>query len=112
MSDQPKLPGRVSTVWGALAANYFRGPRWTVAFAVLLTCVFGLLAGWFEVCSVETAGTTVTRTCNGPSITDAGAVAIAFLIVLLLAPDMSEVGVFGVSLKRRLWQQRKKRPNR
>ncbi|MUL47107.1 hypothetical protein FZI85_04045 [Mycobacterium sp. CBMA293] len=35
-------------------------------------------------------------------MTDAGTVAVALLIVLLLAPDMSEIGVFGVSLKRRL----------
>lgn len=60
----------------------------------------------FEVCKIESVtgkdGPKVTRTCDGPSVTDAGVVAVALLIVLMLVPDMSEVGVFGLSLKARL----------
>ncbi|UXA16743.1 hypothetical protein [Mycobacterium sp. SMC-4] len=73
---------------------------------VLIWCVWGLLAGDFEICSLETVtgedGSTETRTCDGPSVTDAGVVAVALLILLMLAPDMSEVGVFGLSFKARL----------
>lgn len=86
--------------------DYCRIPRWVLASAVLCACVYGLLTSAFQICSVETATEkaekAVTRTCDGPGVTDAGVVAIALLIVLLIAPDMSEVGVFGVSLKRRL----------
>jgi hypothetical protein len=93
-------------VRNALKADYWRIPRWLLAFTVLFVCVGGLLTSSFSVCKDETvtkgADQTVTRTCNGPSVSDAGVVAIALLIVLLFAPDMSEVGVLGVSLKRRL----------
>ena len=88
-------------------ANSFKVVRWTLALLVLAACVGGLLTSTFSVCNVETATTkgeeTVTKkTCDGPTVTDAGVVAVALLIVLLLSPDMSEVGIFGVSLKRRL----------
>ena len=87
-------------------ANSYRIPRLALAFAVLVFCVYCLLASRFSVCSVETVTTkgekTVTKTCDGPTVTDAGVVAVTLLVVLLLAPDMSEVGIFGVSLKRRL----------
>lgn len=92
--------------WNDLKADFGRVPRWIVASLVLLSCVTGLLGSGFHVCKDETvskgADITRTHTCNTPGVTDAGVVAVALLIVLLIAPDMSEVGVFGVSLKRRL----------
>ncbi|CAJ1498923.1 hypothetical protein [[Mycobacterium] burgundiense] len=93
-------------------ANSYRIPRLALAFAILTFCVFCLLASRFTVCNVETVTekgeATVTKTCAGPTITDAGTVAVALLVILLLVPDMSEVGVFGVSLKRRLEAAEKK----
>lgn len=89
-----------------IAAHGFRPIRWLAASGLLIACGIGLLNSSFEVCKVETkiekGVTTETKTCDGPTVTDAGVVTVAFLIVLLLAPDMSEVGIFGVSLKRRL----------
>jgi hypothetical protein len=75
-------------------------PSWYLGF------IGGLLGSRFHVCKHETitkgAETTVTNTCGAPGVSDAEVVAIALFVVLLLVPDMSEVGVFGVSLKRRL----------
>lgn len=91
---------------GTVRANSFRVVRWTIAIAGLLTLAGLLLNSSFEICSIQTEtgndGTTVTQTCDGPTAADAGVIAVALLFVLLLAPDMNEVGVFGVSLKRRL----------
>ena len=87
-------------------ANAFRFIRWGIAIGGLLIFTGLLLKGSFEICKVETATdkdrTTVTNTCDPPTVTDASVVAIALLIGLLFAPEMSEVGIFGVSLKRRV----------
>lgn len=87
-------------------ANSYRAIRWAVAAALLVACVVALLNGWFEVCSLETTKSATenasTRKCGAPAVTDAGTVAVAFLILLLLIPDMSEVGIFGLSMKRRV----------
>lgn len=60
----------------------------------------------FHTCKEETAKKgaelTETRTCTPPTVSDAGVVAVGLLLILLIVPDMSEVGVFGISLKRRL----------
>ncbi|OBG37465.1 hypothetical protein [Mycolicibacter heraklionensis] len=96
----------------AIRAHYFRTIRWTIAVAGLLIFVALLLNSSFEICDIRTETgndkTTVTKTCNGPTVTDASVVAVALLFALLLAPDMSEVGVFGVSLKRRVFAAEKK----
>ena len=94
-------------LWGHTKAKLIQGVALGIRKIVVLTvCVNGLLHSDFEICKVETVttkdGPTVTKTCTGPSVTDAGVVAVALLIVLALAPDMSEVGVFGLSLKTRL----------
>jgi hypothetical protein len=105
-AQPPEPPERERRVWNAVKADYGRLPRWAAAFVVLLGCSWGLLDSRFSVCDVETksekAEITVTQTCDQPSVSDAGVVAVALLIILLLAPDMSEIGVFGVSIKRRL----------
>lgn len=89
---------------GVLRANSYRAVRWTIAIGTLVIFVGLLLNSEFEVCKIESDkdGTTITKTCDGPTVSDAGVLAVALLLVLLLAPDMSEVGVLGVSLKRRL----------
>ncbi|WP_131829160.1 hypothetical protein [Mycobacterium numidiamassiliense] len=91
---------------GVERASVFKLIRWAIAIGGLLTFVVLLLGNRFEVCKVESGagkdGATVTTTCGGPTVTDASVVAVGLLLVLLLAPDMSEVGVLGVSLKRRL----------
>jgi hypothetical protein len=96
----------VNQLWDHTKANSFRALRWAFVIVVLLLCARGLLHSDFEICKVETVtakdGPTVTKTCSGPSVTDAGVVAVALLIVLMLTPDMSEVGIFGISLKTRL----------
>lgn len=104
--------GRLTIHHSALRANSFRVVRLTVALGGLLVFAGLLLNSSFEICNVKTEtgkdGTTVTKTCDGPTATDASVIAVALLFVLLLAPDMSEVGVFGVSLKRRLEAAEKK----
>lgn len=96
----------------SLEANSFRAFRWTLVVLGFFGVVVLLLANRFEVCTIETStgndGSTVTKTCKGPEVTDASVVAVAALLVLLIVPDMSEVGIFGVSLKRRLAQAEQK----
>jgi hypothetical protein len=76
------------------------------AISILAAITVGFLNNDFQTCNVETvsgsAPTTTKETCNRPTVTDAGVVAVTLLIALLLAPDMSEIGVFGIALKRRL----------
>lgn len=90
----------------ALRNNALRAPRWIAALLLLAVSLLGVYRGWFEVCSVETtidpAGDVLKRTCNEPDVTDAAVVGTALMIILLVIPDMSEVGVFGLSLKRRV----------
>jgi hypothetical protein len=99
-------PVRAEKCWERVKADTYRWPRWLTATVVLVGFIAGLLGSRFHVCNDDTvtkgAETTVTHTCKGPGVSDAEVVAIALFIVLLLVPDMSEVGVFGVSLKRRL----------
>jgi hypothetical protein len=106
LSDAAEPTRGTRKFWDGVKADTFRWPRWLIAIVVLLGLIGGLLGSRFHVCKDETVTkgtqTTVTHTCNGPGVADAGVVAIALFIVLLLAPDMSEVGVFGISLKRRL----------
>ena len=90
---------------GKVFGDAWRYPRWIAALAILGVSLAGLFREWFDVCKVETidaAKTVTTMTCSQPVVTDAGVVATALLIFLLIAPDMSEVGIFGLSLKRRV----------
>lgn len=106
LSNQASGDTATQKAWRFVTADYGQRPRWLLVFAVLLACIYGLFTSSFSICSDQTvskgAEKTITQTCKGPAVSDAGVVALALLIVLLVAPDMSEVGAFGVSLKRRL----------
>lgn len=103
-SDRKRRYG--SPLWNNLKADYGRVPRALAAFAVLIWCIGNLLLNNFSVCKDETVirgiEASVTYSCGGPSVTDAGVIAFGLLIILFFLPDMSEIGVFGISLKRRL----------
>lgn len=86
--------------------NNGRAIRWTAILVILGLCVAGYVVGWFEVCAVETVNsagaTSITRTCGPPGVADGGVLAVGLLLLLLAMPDMSEVGILGLSMKRRL----------
>lgn len=92
--------------WRGVTRDYLRIPRWLLVFAVLGVSIGGFLLDSFSICTVETVteqdSSTETRTCGRPEVTDASVIAVALFALLMTAPDMGEIGVFGISLKRRL----------
>lgn len=47
----------------------------------------------------------IVEVCRGPTVTDVVVVASGVLVVLLLAKEFQEIGLFGFSLKNRVEQQ-------
>ena len=86
----------------ALKDNAWRPIRWTVVLVLLTVAIAGLFLGWFEVCSKTTTKDGIESACNQPTVSDASVVGSVLLVLLILSPDLSEIGVFGISLKRRL----------
>lgn len=92
-----------------------KAARWSAAGGILLlTFVFFISHNWV-ICDQKLAavGTqAVVKVCHSPSFTDLPVIAILLLVVLLLLPDLSEVGVPGLfSLKRQVEQQETKLGN-
>lgn len=83
-------------------ANGLRVVRWTIAGSALLIISIAGLAGAFETCSTKTSASSQEIQCGPPTLSDPTVLAIGLLIVLLVLPDLSEVGVLGVTLKRRI----------
>lgn len=93
----------------------FKAVRWSVAGGILLlSFVFFVSHNWV-ICDQKLAavGTQpVVKVCHSPSLTDLPVIAILLLVVLLLLPDLSEVGFPGLfSLKRQVEQQETKLGN-
>jgi hypothetical protein len=76
--------------------------RWIFALLVFVGATFALVVGWFETCTIKTVGDRVEQTCSTPSITDASIAFLALIGVLLLWPDLQEIGALGISLKKRI----------
>jgi hypothetical protein len=92
-----------------------KAARWSVAGGILLlSSIFFISHNWV-ICDEKLAavGThAVVKVCHSPSVTDLPVIAIFLFVVLLLLPDLSEVGVPGlISLKRQVEQQETKLGN-
>lgn len=80
--------------------------RTRLASAFLLLVVYAVAAiWWYRECSTFIAGSEPPEsTCAQPTISSATVVVLLLLVLLLLWPDISEITVLGVSLKRKVEQ--------
>lgn len=89
-------------------ARVARVIRWGLAFAITAGLGSAALRGWI-ICSDELAQTgsrEVVRVCRRPGVTDIDIVLPLLAVVLLLLPDLAEVGLpGGFTLKRTVEQQ-------
>lgn len=85
--------------------------RWFVAALILAGGTFLVSRGW-TMCEdkLATTGTNaVVRVCRPLAVTDPPVAGALLLVVLLLLPDLAEVGIPGfLTLKRRVEQQEEK----
>lgn len=82
----------------------WRRTRLIVAFLILAAYAAAAI-WWYRECSVLRVGTDPAEaTCAPPTVTSATVLVLLFLVVLLLWPDISEITVLGVTLKRRVEQ--------
>jgi hypothetical protein len=89
-------------------ATWSRRLRWSLAALVLVVGIAITGIGW-RVCEdklATTGSSAVARVCRPPTITDPPVAAGLFLVLLLLLPDLAEIGIPGfVTLKRRVEEQ-------
>jgi hypothetical protein len=84
-------------------AQRTRTLRWALTLLVAAIFVAVAAAGLLQVCADAVAGTEVVRTCRPPQVGDGATLALALFVGLLLAPDVSEVGIGGLlTLRSRL----------
>jgi hypothetical protein len=92
-----------------------KAARWSVAGGILLLSSIFFISHDWVICDQKLAavGThPVVKVCHSPSLTDLPVIAILLLVLLLLLPDLSEVGVPGlISLKGKVEQQEAKLGN-
>lgn len=82
----------------------WRRTRLVAAF-LLLASYAAAAIWWYRECSVVQVGSEpAATTCSPPTLTSAVVLALLLLVVLLLWPDISEVTVLGVTLKRKVEQ--------
>ncbi len=97
------------------AKKLIKAARWSVAGGILLLSFFFFISHNWAICDQKLAavGTqAVVKVCHSPSLTDLPVIAILLLVLLLLLPDLSEVGFPGLfSLKRQVEQQETKLGN-
>ena len=81
--------------------------RRALAVLVALGAVVTIATGLVEVCSDTLTSTgTVVRTCRSPQLPDGLVVAALVVLLLLLLPDLAEIGVPGLlTLRRRVEEQ-------
>lgn len=82
----------------------WRRTRLTIGFLVLAAYAVAAI-WWYRECSILSAGGEPTKsTCAPPTVTSATVLVLLLLVVLLLWPDISEITVLGISLKRKVEQ--------
>ncbi|WP_143413242.1 hypothetical protein [Glutamicibacter sp. BW78] len=79
----------------------WRTARHLIAAVLLLVLAVGAL--WFyKDCTVTQSGGVSTRICTPPTVTSAGALLALFTVLMLLWPDLAEITVLGVTLRRKI----------
>ena len=78
--------------------------RRSIACLVAVAAVGGTAAGVVRVCSQQLTGTGgVVTVCRAPGATDALTLAVGLVLLLLLTPDVAEIGLPGlITLRRRV----------
>jgi hypothetical protein len=73
-----------------------------MSVAVVVAGVLFVLLGDPRVCrnALPEAAKEAVRVCDPPALTDVPVVALALIVLLLLAPDLGETGIAGVTVKR------------
>jgi hypothetical protein len=80
-----------------------RAVRWGLVVVLAVAAVALAATGVLEVCAESLAGSEIVQTCRPPRAGDGVMLAMAVLVAVLLAPDVSEVALGGVlTLRSRL----------
>ncbi len=84
-----------------------RSIRWGAAITILVIGSFATAIGFFgEVCDEELSETgAVVELCDPPSVTDLPVTLALLALIAMLAPDLSEVTLGGIGVKRLIEQK-------
>jgi hypothetical protein len=92
--------------------GWWKPARWLAAMLLLLAGIAGIIISGWTVCEERVAtvgGQAVVRVCRPPALTDLPVVTGLLVALLLLLPDLAEIGIPGfISLKRRVDDQEAK----
>lgn len=92
--------------------GWWKPVRWSAAMLLLVAGIVGIIISRWTVCEERLAtvgGQAVVRVCRPPALTDLPVVTGLLVALLLLLPDMVEIGIPGfISLKRRVEDQEAK----
>lgn len=81
--------------------------RRAAAFGIVVATLVALAGGWNGVCERTTRLGGVVTTCRPPHVTDALVMGLGALVLLLMGPDLGEIGVPGLfSIRRQVAEQR------
>lgn len=87
-------------------ATFIRGARWALAGLLLLLGLTAFQLGWAESCTTtiteNSSGREVATVCAPVALNSGMVLAGVLLFLILVWPDLAEVGAFGVSMKRRV----------
>jgi hypothetical protein len=95
---------KTEQVQHVLLRHTARVPRYVAALGVVGWGLWALVVGDARVCRQEVpeGATAAIEVCDHPSATDGAVLATLAVVVLLLGPDLSEAGVAGVTVKRKV----------
>jgi hypothetical protein len=92
--------------------GWWRLARWLAAVLLLVAGAVGLIVSGWAVCEDRLAAVgnqAVVRVCHSPALTDVPVLTGLLVVLLLLLPDLAEIGIPGfISLKRRVDDQEAK----
>lgn len=87
-------------------AGWLATVRRLAAALLAVAAVTATTTGWLAICDEQVVGSSVREVCRSPQIYDGLTLAFALLLLLLVLPDLAEVGVPGlVSLRGRVDEQ-------
>ncbi len=94
-------PDQGDVTQGWLTRPVGRAVRYVTALGIIVAAVVVSLNGRFTICeTIDSAKDGITTTCAPPELNQAGVLAVVALVLALLWPDIQEVSVFGVTVKR------------
>jgi hypothetical protein len=83
-----------------------RPARWALAVLIVVAAFAAAATGVLQVCGDELAGSSTRSVCRAPEAGDGVTLGLGLVVLLLLLPDTSEIGLAGiVQIRSRLAQQ-------